>query len=113
MIALNFHTNFHVSPTSQYAVMGEPAEYVTLVSSDGFEFKVLRSAACLCFLDCPYSRRYGYPFILIPVLIAGFKENAQNLVKLETIKYASRALCPLDVPCRTSILRSLIKEAKD
>ncbi|KAF2279467.1 POZ domain-containing protein [Westerdykella ornata] len=25
----------------------EPSEYVTIVSSDGFEFKILRSAACI------------------------------------------------------------------
>lgn len=27
--------------------MSEPTEYVTLVSNDGFEFKILRSAACI------------------------------------------------------------------
>lgn len=27
--------------------MSEPTEYVTVVSCDGFEFRILRSAACL------------------------------------------------------------------
>ncbi|KAF2704570.1 POZ domain-containing protein [Pleomassaria siparia CBS 279.74] len=49
-------------------------EYVTLVSNDGFEFKILRSAACLAgaiknSLDPTY----------------GFKEGSDNRVTLPTI----------------------------
>lgn len=49
-------------------------EYVTLVSSDGFEFKVLRSAACLS----GTIRKALDPR-------SGFKEQTENRVNLETI----------------------------
>ncbi|KAF2261931.1 POZ domain-containing protein [Lojkania enalia] len=50
------------------------SEYVTLVSSDGFEFKVLRSAACIAgtikkALDPSY----------------GFREGSENRMKFENI----------------------------
>ncbi|KAI4661154.1 uncharacterized protein J4E79_004965 [Alternaria viburni] len=54
----------------------KPTEYVTLVSNDGFEFKILRSAACIA---------GTIKKALDP--LSGFRENAQNRVDLPTIKY--------------------------
>ncbi|KAF2003252.1 POZ domain-containing protein [Amniculicola lignicola CBS 123094] len=50
------------------------AEYVTLVSSDGFEFNLLRSAACLA---------GTIKKALDPK--SGFREGEQNRVHFETI----------------------------
>jgi hypothetical protein len=39
---LKFHHTLHTTMADE-----KPTEYVTLVSNDGFEFKILRSAACI------------------------------------------------------------------
>ncbi|PSN73331.1 cytochrome P450 [Corynespora cassiicola Philippines] len=52
----------------------EPTEYVTLVSNDGYEYKVLRSAACIA---------GTIKKALDPML--GFKETTQNRVELPTV----------------------------
>ncbi|CAA9958416.1 hypothetical protein PTNB73_00573 [Pyrenophora teres f. teres] len=49
-------------------------EYVTLVSNDGYEFKLLRSAACIA---------GTIKKALDPM--SGFRENTQNRVDLPTI----------------------------
>ncbi|KAF2869596.1 BTB/POZ protein [Massariosphaeria phaeospora] len=51
-----------------------PSEYVTLVSNDGYEFKILRSAACIA---------GAIKKALDP--LSGFRENAQSRVDLPTI----------------------------
>ncbi|CAN9161787.1 hypothetical protein CUC08_Gglean007590 [Alternaria sp. MG1] len=57
---------------------GKSTKYVTLVSNDGFEFKILRSAACIA---------GTIKKALDP--LSGFKENEENTVHLATIKYVS------------------------
>ncbi|KAG9186574.1 POZ-like protein [Alternaria panax] len=52
----------------------KPTDYVTLVSNDGFEFKILRSAACIA---------GTIKKALDP--LSGFKENEENTVHLATI----------------------------
>ncbi len=93
--------------------MAEPpktSEYVTLVSNDGYEFKILRSAACIAgtiqkALDpmCALPNSHTLSLSLIPlcefcsssaleqkklmiVYTAGFRETTQNRVDLPTIK---------------------------
>ncbi|EAT85913.2 hypothetical protein SNOG_07262 [Parastagonospora nodorum SN15] len=56
-------------------------EYVTLVSTDGYEFKILRSAACIA---------GTIKKALDP--LSGFRENTQNRIDLPTIKYEFPAL---------------------
>lgn len=71
-------------------------DYVTLVSNDGYEFKLLRSAACIagtikramnpeCKQICLRIREV-YIFILY---IAGFQETARNRMEFPTIKYVT------------------------
>ncbi|KAI4625369.1 uncharacterized protein J4E87_005216 [Alternaria ethzedia] len=77
----------------------KPTEYVTLVSNDGFEFKILRSAACIA---------GTIKKALDP--LSGFRENAQNRVDLPTIKYvysnhASHSLSGRRISARRYIMR--------
>lgn len=72
-------------------------EYVTLVSNDGYEFKLLRSAACIAgtikramnpeckqmiFERCCHPRK-------LTRFSAGFQETARNRMEFPTIKYAT------------------------
>lgn len=73
----------------------QQTEYVTLVSSDGFEFKVLRSAACLAgaikrMLDptsvsCPLL--HPLTLELNSSLPGNFAEAISNRCVFENIKY--------------------------
>jgi transcription elongation factor B subunit 1 len=77
------------------------SQYVTLVSNDGYEFKILRSAACIAgtikkaldpmctFLFCALRLHMNCQLI---APIAGFRENTQNRVDLPTIKYERPSL---------------------
>ena len=71
-------------------------DYVTLVSNDGYEFKLLRSAACIagtikramnpeCKKICLCIREM---YILIRYA-AGFQETARNRMEFPTIKYVT------------------------
>jgi transcription elongation factor B subunit 1 len=69
--------------------------YVTLVSSDGYEFKILRSAACLAgtiknSLDPTCKLRPTQEFVIYTDfgVLDGFREGSENRVDLPTIKYA-------------------------
>lgn len=88
-----------------------PTEYVTLVSNDGFEFKVLRSAACIAgtikkaldpqctfistvlwhssfYLHLLNQIPHFLSYFMLTILLAGFRETTENRVDLPTIKYA-------------------------
>jgi transcription elongation factor B subunit 1 len=72
-------------------------EYVTLVSTDGYEFKILRSAACIAgtikkALDPLCMYRTSFTTTSLTAHIAGFRENTQNRIDLPTIKYELPAL---------------------
>jgi transcription elongation factor B subunit 1 len=72
--------------------MDKPTEYVTLVSNDGYEFKILRSAACIAgtikkALDPTCSSFTLNAMRITNSYPAGFRENTQNRVDLPTIKY--------------------------
>ncbi|KAF2832761.1 POZ domain-containing protein [Ophiobolus disseminans] len=54
--------------------MNQPTDFVTLVSNDGYEFKILRLAACIA---------GTIKKALDPM--SGFRENTQNRVDLPTI----------------------------
>ncbi|KAG9205845.1 hypothetical protein G6514_006119 [Epicoccum nigrum] len=54
------------------------SEYVTLVSNDGYEFKLLRSAACIA----GTIKRALNPE-------SGFQETTRNRMDFPTIKYAT------------------------
>ncbi|UPX11027.1 elongin C, variant 2 [Ascochyta rabiei] len=56
-------------------------EYVTLVSNDGYEFKLLRSAACIA----GTIKRAMNPE-------SGFQETARNRMEFPTIKYTTPTL---------------------
>jgi len=64
-----------------------PTNYVTLVSSDGYEFKLLRSAACIS---------GTIKKALDPT--SGFRETNENRVDLPTIKYVCAAPAPTTTP---------------
>jgi transcription elongation factor B subunit 1 len=73
----------------------ELTEYVTLVSSDGYEFKILRSAACLAgtiknSLDptCELRPAQELGICINFGVLDGFREGSENRVDLPTIKYA-------------------------
>jgi len=51
----------------------QPTDYVTLISNDGFEFKVLRSAACKS-------------DVIKKGLSGHFKEAHSNVFKLQELK---------------------------
>ncbi|USP74247.1 Elongin-C [Curvularia clavata] len=72
----------------------KPTEYVTLVSNDGYEFKLLRSAACIA---------GTIKKALDPM--SGFRENAQNRVELPTIKYVRTPVLPPDEPAQAEAKR--------
>ena len=52
----------------------QPTDYVTLISNDGFEFKVLRSAACKS-------------DVIKKGLSGHFKEAHSNVFKLQELKW--------------------------
>jgi len=89
----------------------KPTEYVTLVSNDGFEFKILRSAACIAgtikkALDplCESLSPTCMSHSTANASTAGFRENAQNRVDLPTIKYvySNHASLPFSLRTATS-----------
>ncbi|KAF3035020.1 hypothetical protein E8E12_005775 [Didymella heteroderae] len=61
------------------------SEYVTLVSNDGFEFKLLRSAACIA----GTIKRALNPE-------SGFQETTRNRMDFPTIKYATLTFAEVD-----------------
>lgn len=71
-------------------------EYVTLVSNDGYEFKLLRSAACIAGTikramnpECKQTLEYCCHTQKLILSTAGFQETARNRMEFPTIKYAT------------------------
>lgn len=73
--------------------MAASPDYVTLISNDGFEFKVQRSSACLSgaikrMLD-PTSQSYSRLLLYTAtnIILDGFAESKTHTCVFENIKY--------------------------
>lgn len=88
------------------------SEYVTLVSNDGYEFKLLRSAACIAGTikralnpECKYTA-FGLSGLRLTCLPAGFQETTRNRMDFPTIKYATLASTHVDTQARSRPLNT-------
>lgn len=87
------------------------SEYVTLVSNDGYEIKLLRSAACIAGTikramnpECRWTVPHAHDQMLIS-RPAGFQETTRNRMDFPTIKYATLTSCQSDTCDRDTLSR--------
>ena len=70
------------------------SEYVTLVSNDGYEFKLLRSAACIAgaikrALNPECEWLFFVTRLILTMRQAGFQETTRNRMDFPMIKYVT------------------------